>query len=89
MSKHITPGEFAAAACIARLSPERIAVARAVLVEGKTYVEAVAPYGWSRQSAQAPVKSILEHLARYKAARDAEAAATPAPASPPAMPEAP
>jgi len=65
--------QFAAASMLARLSPERTLVARAVLVDGKTYMQAVAPYGWTRQAAYLPVKKIKEQWGRYRAAQKAEA----------------
>lgn len=89
MKDAVTPAQFAAASMLANLSPERLAVARAVLLEGKSYGEAVAPYGWTRQTAYGAIKAIREHLARYQAACQAEAAATQAPGTPPAAPEAP
>ncbi|MDP9897414.1 hypothetical protein J2W32_006521 [Variovorax boronicumulans] len=74
MRKQITSPEFAAAAEIAKVSADRVAVARSVLVEGKTYSQAVKPYGWTRQAAYAPIRSIEDGLARFHAARKAEAA---------------
>jgi hypothetical protein len=73
MKNRMTPAQFAAAAALARLSLDRCAVARAVLVDGKTYSDAVAPYGWTRQAACAPVKSIQDNWSRYQAACAAEA----------------
>jgi hypothetical protein len=75
MKNKMTPAQFAAASTLARLSADRSAVARAVLIDGKTYSEAVEPFGWTRQAAYGPVKSIQEHWTRYLAARDAEASA--------------
>lgn len=72
----MTPAQFAAAASLARLSDDRAAVARAVLVDGKPYIAAVAPYGWSRQAAYGPIQSIRKHWDRYVAARHAEEAAS-------------
>ncbi|MDM0036827.1 hypothetical protein QTI33_32155 [Variovorax sp. J22P271] len=79
----MTPAQFAAAASLARLSEDRAAVARAVLVDGKPYAAAVAPYGWSRQAAYGAILSIRKHWGRYVAARQAEdaAAALSSPAS--------
>ncbi len=37
MKDAVTPAQFAAASMLANLSPERLAVARAVLIEGKSY----------------------------------------------------
>lgn len=76
MRKTMTPAQFAAAAVLARLSTDRTAVARSVLVDGSSYSVAVAPYGWSRQAAYGPVKSIRRHWELYQVARSAEAEAT-------------
>lgn len=72
--KRITSPQFVAAAIIAKVSPDRAAVARSVLVDGMTYSSAVAPFGWTRQAAYVPVRSIEQGLRRYQDARAAEAA---------------
>lgn len=76
MKRRIASPQFEAAAIIAKVSPERIAVARSVLVEGKTYSAAVEPYGWTRQAAYVPVRAIEDGLKRYLSAREAEEAET-------------
>lgn len=76
MKKSMTSSQFAAAAVLAQMSAERTAVARAVLVDGKSYGQAVEPFGWTRQTAYIPVKSVARHWDLYVRACQAETAAS-------------
>lgn len=75
MKNSMTSSQFAAAAVLAQMSAERTAVARAVLVDGKSYVQAVEPFGWTRQTAYVPVRSVARHWELYVQACAAEIAA--------------
>lgn len=77
MRKLMTPSAFVAGVSLTRLSPDRTAAAYAVLVEGKTWCDAAAPYGWKRQALFSPVATIRKNYERYaeaqRAAQDPEA----------------
>ena len=77
MKTPMTEAEFAPAAYLAalRISAQRIAMARAVLVDGRSYAEAVKQYGYRRQTAYAATKIVLQHSKHFQRAKDLEIAA--------------
>ncbi|PZQ67661.1 MAG: hypothetical protein DI563_21305 [Variovorax paradoxus] len=50
-------------------------MARAVLVDGRSYAEAVKQYGYRRQTAYAATKIVLQHSKHFQRAKDLEIAA--------------
>lgn len=74
-ARRMTAAEFEAVRGLIHMSPERIAAARAVLVDGETLSAAAEPYGWHRQAADTAVRAFLRTFVRYTAAQQAGAAA--------------
>jgi hypothetical protein len=70
--RKMTAAEFEALRPWLDMKEDRIKAARAVLVEGKTLQAASDEFGWTRQSSDDAVKTVLRALARYRISRDAE-----------------
>ncbi|WP_081084132.1 TrfB-related DNA-binding protein [Burkholderia stagnalis] len=54
------------------LSPERLSMARAVLVDGQTYQDAAAKFGMTRQAVTTAIKPVWAAYERYQAAQETE-----------------
>lgn len=70
--RKMTAAEFEALRPWLDMKEDRIKAARAVLVEGKTLQAASDEFGWTRQSSDDAVKTVLRALARYRISRNAE-----------------
>ena len=68
----MTVAEFEALRPWLDMKEDRVKAARAVLVEGKTLQAASHEFGWTRQSSDDAVKTVLRALERYRISRNAE-----------------
>ena len=68
----MTVAEFEALRPWLDMKEDRVKAARAVLVEGRTLQAASDEFGWTRQSSDDAVKTVLRALARYRISRNAE-----------------
>lgn len=68
----MTVAEFEALRPWLDMKEDRVKAARAVLVEGKTLQAASNEFGWTRQSSDDAVKTVLRALERYRISRNAE-----------------
>lgn len=67
----MTAREFAAAYHIMNISPERMAAARAALVDGETYLAVAKRFGWTAPAVFDSARKAVEALERFKSAMDA------------------
>lgn len=71
----MTPAEFQACIpLVQQLDADRVAAARAVLVDDEKQTEVAARYNWSRQAVNICVEKLWEALQNYRAAKRYEAA---------------
>ncbi|MBN3780499.1 transcriptional regulator [Burkholderia sp. Ac-20345] len=72
-SRKMTAADFGAVChLLPNLSPERLSIARAVLVDGQTYQDAAAKFGMTRQAATTAIKPVWAAYERYQAAKETE-----------------
>jgi len=68
--RRMTAADFdAVRPLLKNISNERVAAARAALVEGETLAEIAARYGWSRQAVNTAVGTFWDKLAEYQEAQ--------------------
>lgn len=74
LSRRMTPAEFhACIPLVQHLAAERVAAARAVLVDDESQTEVAIRYGWSRQAVNGCVDKLWEALQSYQTAKRYEA----------------
>lgn len=74
LNRRMTPAEFQACIPLVRqLAEDRVAAARAVLVDGDRPVDVAARYGWSRQAVGICVDKLCDALESYQVAKQFEA----------------
>lgn len=74
LNRRASPAEFQACARLVKhLDPDRVAAARAVLVDDEKQTAVAARYGWSRQAVNICVDKVWEALEDYRAAKQCEA----------------
>lgn len=79
LNRRMSPAEFQACIPLVRqLAEDRVAAARAVLVDEEKPVDVARRYGWSRQAVGICVDKLCEALENYQAAKRYEAEVTEA-----------
>lgn len=79
LHRRMSPAEFQACIpLVQHLAEDRVAAARAVLVDGERPVEVASRFGWSRQAVGICVDKLCEALENYQAAKRYEAEMTEA-----------
>jgi hypothetical protein len=79
LNRRMTPAEFQACVpLVQHLAADRVAAARAVLVDDESQTAVAARYGWTRQAVNICVDKLWETLQVYQTAKRCEAEVTEA-----------